>query len=140
MQTSTDSRFTVSTLDFARLVPLVSRASPRVASSVLDELDIKLVSAAVVDPREILPDVVTMNSKVVLSTPHWSAPREYRLVYPEERVSESGELSVLSALGAQLLAARVGARFTLMQDTASSRVIELLALSYQPEAQGHWQL
>ena len=80
-----------------------------------------------------------MNSKVLLSSPVWDAPREYRLVYPPERTGEPGELSVLSVLGTELLGARIGARFALGSGPSSRRV-ELAALTYQPEAAGDWDL
>jgi regulator of nucleoside diphosphate kinase len=130
---------TLSTVDFSRLMPLVSAETERVKWELLERLDEKLASATVVAPETMRPDVVTMNSKVVLSSPVWEAPREYRLVYPRERTGEPGELSVLSALGTQLLGARIGARFALGSGP-SSRLVELSALTYQPEAAGDWHL
>jgi hypothetical protein len=46
---------------------------------------------------------------------------------------------VLSALGAELLGARIGARFALGSGP-SSRLVELSALTYQPEAAGDYHL
>jgi regulator of nucleoside diphosphate kinase len=129
---------TVSTLDFSRLT-LVAGAHTRVAEAVVEQLDEKLASATLVAPETIRPDVVTMNSKVLLSSPAWDSPREYRLVYPTERKCGEGELSVLSMLGTKLLGARTGTRFALGSG-ASSRLVELVALTYQPEAAGHWDL
>jgi regulator of nucleoside diphosphate kinase len=131
------SSTTLSTVDFARLAPLVTAAAERATQGVIDQLDEKLASAKLVAPETMSPDVVTMNSKVVLSSPVWEAPREYRLVYPRERTGAPGEVSVLSALGAELLGARIGARFELGSGPTSRRV-ELSALTYQPEAAGDW--
>ena len=133
------SKPTLSTLDFARLMPLVAAAAPRVTQAVVDQLDQKLASATLVPPDTMRPDVVTMNSKVLLSSPVWEEPREYRLVYPAARRSEPGELSVLSALGTELLGAHAGARIALGSGT-SLRVVELAAVTYQPEAAGDWDL
>jgi len=130
---------TLSTVDFSRLMPLVTASAAHDQQDVVDQLDEKLASARLVEPETMHGDVVTMNSKVLLSSPAWDAPREYRLVYPGERTGESGELSVLSALGAELLGARIGARFALGSGP-SSRLVELSALTYQPEAAGDWHL
>jgi len=131
------SNHVLSTLDFARLMPLVTGAAERAAQDVVDQLDEKLASAKLVAPETMSPDVVTMNSKVVLSSPVWEAPREYRLVYPRERTGDPGQVSVLSALGAELLGARIGARLELGSGPTFRRV-ELSALTYQPEAAGDW--
>jgi len=132
------SKLTLSTVDFSRLMPLVTASATGVTEDVVEQLDEKLASATLVEPETIGPDVVTMNSKVLLSSPAWPAPREYRLVYPEG-TRERGELSVLSALGMELLGARIGARFALGSGSSFRRV-ELAALTYQPEAAGDWDL
>lgn len=130
---------TLSTVDFSRLMPLVTVRAERAPQDLVDQLDEKLASATLVAPETMGPDVVTMNSKVLLSSPVWGAPREYRLVYPRERTGDPGELSVLSALGTELLGARIGARFELGSGPSSRRV-ELSALTYQPEAAGDFHL
>lgn len=128
---------TVSTVDFSRLTQVT--ASPaRVPKAVVEQLDEKLAAATLVAPETMQPDVVTMNSKVLLSSSAWDAPREYRLVYPEER-NAPGELSILSSLGTELIGARTGTRFALGSGP-NVRYVELVALTYQPEAAGHWNL
>jgi len=134
------SNVTLSTVDFSRLMPLVTASSARVTKDVVEQLDEKLASAALVPPEKVQPDVVTMNSRVLLSSPVWGVPREYRLVYPGERACEPGELSVLSVLGTELLGARIGSRFALDSGRSSFRLVELSALTYQPEAAGDWDL
>lgn len=129
---------TLSTVDFSRLT-LVAAAPSRVMPALVEQLDEKLANATLVEPKTIRPDVVTMNSKVLLSSPAWDAPREYRLVYPKERSCGPGELSVLSALGTKLLGARAGTRFSLGSGP-SFRLVELVAITYQPEAAGDWDL
>lgn len=133
------SKPTLSSLDFSRLMPLLAAGAPRVTQAVVDQLDQKLASATVVPPDTMRPDVVTMNSKVLLSSPVWEGPREYRLVYPPDRSSEPGELSVLSALGTELLGAHTGARIS-VGSGPNVRVVELAAVTYQPEAAGDWDL
>ena len=129
---------TLSSVDFARLMPLVTAPAARAMPDAVEQLDEKLASATLVEPEAMGPDVVTMNSRVLLSSPAWETPREYRLVYPE-RTGERGELSVLSALGTELLCARIGARFALGSGSGF-RCVELAAVTYQPEAAGDWDL
>ena len=129
---------TLSTVDVSRLMPLLTASIAPTKQDVVDQLDEKLASATLVEPETMGPDVVTMNSKVLLSSPAWETPREYRLVYPPER-TEPGELSVLSVLGAGLLGVRVGARIE-VGSGPSSRLVKLAALTYQPEAAGDWHL
>ncbi|HEX6272165.1 MAG TPA: GreA/GreB family elongation factor [Polyangiaceae bacterium] len=129
---------TLSTVDFSRLMPLVTAPAARASPDAVEQLDEKLASATLVEPETMGPDVVTMNSKVLLSSPVWEAPREYRLVYPQP-TGKRGELSVLSALGTELLGARIGARFALGSGP-SFRCVELAAVTYQPEAAGDWDL
>jgi len=128
---------TLSTVDFSRLMSLVVDGGVGVTNAVRERLDAKLASATLVSPETMGPDIVTMNSKVVLSSPAWEATREYRLVYPPHGNAAEGELSVLSVLGTELLGARTGASFALGEGPSFRRV-ELLSLSYQPEAAGDW--
>ncbi|HET9958810.1 MAG TPA: GreA/GreB family elongation factor [Polyangiaceae bacterium] len=120
-------------------MPLLSSPTARTPSNVLDQLDGKLANSVVVPPEQVGPDLVTMNSKVLLACPEWGARREYQLVYPNAYNGSSGIVRVLSVLGAELLAARVGARFAIGTG-ANRREIELVGLSYQPESAGHWTL
>jgi regulator of nucleoside diphosphate kinase len=133
------TNWTLSTLDFQRLLPLVSAPEHPTAKNALEELDQKLSNATLVAPTQIDGNVVTMNSKVVLHCASWDQPREYRLVYARHGACDPGEVSVVSPLGAGLLASRVGARFA-VGNHASARSFEVVALTYQPESAGDWDL
>jgi regulator of nucleoside diphosphate kinase len=133
------SKPTLSTVDFSRLMPFVAASDVRFTQAIVDQLDEKLANATLVAPETMRPDVVTMNSRVLLSSSVWEEPREYRLVYPREGTSEKGELSVLSLLGTKLLGAHTGARFALGSGP-NLRLVELAAVTYQPEAAGDWDL
>ncbi len=136
---ASSTNWTLSTLDFDRLLSVVSAAEAPVAKGALDELDQKLANATLVAPNKIDANVVTMNSKVLLHCASWEEPREYRLVYTRHDACNPGEVSVVSPLGAGLLGRRVGARFAL-GNHASSRSFEVVAVPYQPESAGDWDL
>lgn len=65
-------------------------------------------SAVVVDPTEIPPDVVTMNTTVECTTVDGAGAHQWTLVYPDEADYLRGRLSVLSPAGIALLGARCG--------------------------------
>jgi regulator of nucleoside diphosphate kinase len=121
------------------LVPVVSSPDLRIAKAALEELDQKLANATLVEPSQMSGNVVTMNSKVLLHCASWERPREYRLVYPRRGLCDTGEVAVTSPLGAGLLGARVAARFSL-GGPWNTRSFEVVALTYQPESAGDWEL
>jgi regulator of nucleoside diphosphate kinase len=80
-----------------------------------------------------------MNSRVLLLTNRWAAPRECALVYPENENCLEQRISVLSPLGTAMLGSREGATFKVWN---ARRLLEVLlvGLVYQPEAAKHWDL
>ena len=111
----------VSSLDFARLQPLITGGF--VDAAVL-RLRAFLDQARKVVPRRVPPDVVTMNSRVLVLHPGDEAPDSYELAYPD---SETGGRSVLSPLGAALLGAREGDSVECAGGRVSRRVIVVCA-------------
>jgi regulator of nucleoside diphosphate kinase len=121
----------VSSLDFARLQPLITGGF--VDAAVL-RLRAFLDQARKVVPRRVPPDVVTMNSRVLVLHPGDEAPDSYELAYPD---SETGGLSVLSPLGAALLGAREGDSVECAGGRVCRRVI-VERIEYQPEREHHF--
>ena len=68
----------------------------------------KLQEALVVPSEEVPPDVVTMQSKVLLIDAGTAERRLVRVVYPDESDPAAGSVSVLDPLGADLFGAAVG--------------------------------
>jgi regulator of nucleoside diphosphate kinase len=96
-----------------------------------------MARAVSVSPRRVPPDVVTMNSRVVVRDGRGDEAEVYVLAYPE--YDGPRPVYVLSPLGAALLAARVGERIQYMGASgARSAVVE--AIEYQPERSGHLDL
>jgi regulator of nucleoside diphosphate kinase len=69
-----------------------------------------LERATVVSSDAIPPDVVTMNSQVILAYESTGVRRRVTLVYPQDANSALERISVLHPLGTALLAARPGQR------------------------------
>lgn len=121
----------VSTLDYTRLQPLLE--GPHLDAP-LWRLRTLLERARRVAPRRVPPDVVTMNSRVLVHHPGDNEPEAYDLCYPD---ADSRGLSVLSPLGAALLGAREGESVECAGDRVSRRVtVERIA--YQPERERHF--
>ncbi|MEO8270866.1 MAG: GreA/GreB family elongation factor [Aureliella sp.] len=105
----------------------------------LKELKSRLERATVVDPREMLPDIVTMNSTFNLFDLDRSEADTFTLVYPEEACIAEGKLSILSPLGAEIFGRRVGESLTLnILRNATHKRIE--KISFQPERVGAFDL
>lgn len=122
---------TLTQLDHARLSRLLdSQADP--GEVLADTLDL----SEVVDPREIAPDIVTMNSRVRLVEAGSAPPQELTLCYPEQAQPSAGRVSVLSPVGASLLGAQVGCTVQWMLPGGAPRQAVVQALLYQPEAAG----
>jgi regulator of nucleoside diphosphate kinase len=130
---------TLTELDHVRLSRLIDpaprgRIGPRPAQPLADLLD----ASRVVPSREVSPQVVTMNSQVVLRDPRSGQDSTLTLSYPGEAEPAAGRVSVLSPVGQSLLGLPVGATArwqTLAGDERSARIVALL---FQPEASGDY--
>lgn len=133
----------VTELDAARLSRLLGRSpaarGPRSPHCPFPELDDKLEIAAIVASRKVAADVVTMNSTVRLREVDQRSAGEVTLVYPADATSPT-RISVLSPLGQALLGTRVGAVFSLTLPGGEERNYAVEALTYQPEAAGHYDV
>lgn len=105
----------------------------------LKELRDRLERATVVDPRDMVPDVVTMNSTFNLFDLDRDEADTFTLVYPDEACIAEGKLSILSPLGAEIFGRRVGESLTLhILKHATRKRIE--KMSFQPERSGAFDL
>lgn len=100
-----------------------------------DELD----KAEVVPSKAVPPDVVTMNSKVVLRDIDTSEEMIYSLVFPRDANLEAGAISVLAPIGTAILGYATG---DVVEWTVPSgmRRIKIEKILYQPEAAGDLHL
>jgi regulator of nucleoside diphosphate kinase len=100
---------TVSTDDLERLEGLLGElrgGAPEIADGLRSELD----RARIVEPAEIPPDVVTMNSTVRFTDEESGREFERTLCYPEEVTGGEDKVSILAPLGSALLGLSVGQR------------------------------
>jgi regulator of nucleoside diphosphate kinase len=104
------------------------------------ELESLLDAAAIVPSASIDPNVVTMNSTVVLESGPSGERTTLTLVYPKDADPEQSKVSVLSPVGRALLGARVNDRVHVVVPGYGERELALVALTYQPEANGRFDL
>ena len=100
----------------------------------------ELSRARVVLSSRVPPDVVTMNSRVLLEDVHTRRHREVTLVYPKDADPRQGKLSVLSAAGAALLGLTVGEGMVWPLPSGRVARMRLVEILYQPEAAGDFHL
>jgi regulator of nucleoside diphosphate kinase len=98
--------------------------------AVAEPLRSKLQRARIVSSDGVPADVVTMQSTVALEDQETHARSVISLVYPSEADAARARLSVLDALGMELLGARVG---ELVGVTSADRRLRVAGIVYQPE-------
>ena len=101
----------------------------------LDDLATELARAKVVEPKKVPPNVVTMNSKVILHDLDTSEELTYCLVFPNEADIDSGEISILAPVGTAILGYGEGDVIEWPVPSGKTR-IRIEKILYQPEAAG----
>ena len=92
-------------------------------------------SATVVRPSRIPPNVVTMNSRVVLRNVDSGDRMTCTLAYPSEARASPRHVSVTRPLGTAMLGKRVG-QIIRWPGGAKERRLRIQSVPYQPEAAG----
>lgn len=129
-------------IDAARLeralMELLKRDAPEPQGAA--ELEALIDAAAIVPSETIDTNVVTMNSTVVLESRPSGQRTTLTLVYPKDVDPEQSKVSVLSPVGRALLGARVNDKIHVVVPGHGERELVLVDLTYQPEANGRFDL
>jgi len=96
----------------------------------------ELERADVVDSRDVPPDVVTMNSRVVFEDVASGKTTEVAIVFPHDADVQRGKVSVLAPVGTALLGLAEGDSIVWPFPDGSSRCLRVVAVTFQPEAEG----
>jgi regulator of nucleoside diphosphate kinase len=129
-----EPRIVVTSSDMERLRTLIDTT----AGDKADALDAELTRAVVVEPTDVPPDVVTMNSRVVYRDEESNETREVTLSYPKDASLEQGRVSVLAPVGAALLGLSVGQEIEWLVPGGRHKRLRILAVTYQPQAAGNY--
>ncbi len=128
-----EPRIVVTSTDMERLRTLIDTT----AGDKADALDAELLRAEVVEPTQVSPDVVTMNSRVVYRDEDTGETREVTLSYPQDASLEQGRVSVLAPVGAALLGLSVGQEMDWELPGGKLKRLRIVSVTYQPQAAGH---
>lgn len=102
-------------------------------------LETVLASARITNPREVPPDVVTMNSKVEIRNRDLRTDRILTLVFPKDAEASPDSISILNPVGMAMFGRRVGDLFSVIEDERETKY-RVLRILYQPEAAGDFSL
>jgi len=127
----------ISTVDAERLERLVE-SLPRDAFVGKAELESELARANVVEPRDIPPTVVTMNSTVRFKVESSKDEFELRLVYPKDADSSGRTISILAPIGSALLGLSQGDEIEWPKPGGGVLRVRIIAVTYQPERSGEF--
>lgn len=119
--------------DHDRLSDLVAAASGE-PGTVGEFLTRELERAEVVEPGDIGPDVVTMNSRAEFRDEENGEIREVTLVYPGSEDIAEGRISIFTPIGAALIGLAAGQSIEWKTRRGDSRRLVVTRVISQPEA------
>ncbi len=105
----------------------------------LEALADELIKSEVVPSEEVPPNVVTMNSKVLLRDMETSEEMIYVLVFPKDANVDAGAISILAPIGTAILGYAKGDVIDWPVPSGIRR-IRIEEILYQPEAAGDLHL
>ncbi len=131
---STQPKITVTSLDLERLDRLLNDPAYGDLPGV-DALWQELERADVVEPTEVPPNVVTMNSTVRFVEEGTGKEYEMTLVYPRDADGTPTKVSILAPVGAALLGLSEGQSIEWTRPGGGVIRLRVLKVVYQPEAE-----
>ena len=103
-------------------------------------LALELERALVVEPAKVPPNVVTMNTRVIVRDEATGTTQMFTLVYPGDEDISIGNLSVLTPAGAALIGLSKGETLAWTTRDGQTREMTVVEILYQPEANGRFDL
>ena len=127
----------ISSVDADRLERLID-SLPDGSFPGKEDLEAELERAEVVDPKEVPPTVVTMNSTVRFGVESTAEEFCLTLVYPKD-VDASGEtISILAPVGSALLGLSQGDEIEWPKPGGGVLRVRIKEVTYQPERAGEY--
>ncbi len=106
---------------------------------IVEHFFLELMYAQLQDQTKISERVITMNSRVLLKELKKGKKIELNITYPEEANDLERKVSVFSQIGTALLGRVVGDQVS-WKIKGGDAEFEILRVTYQPEAMGHYEL
>ncbi|MCH8542687.1 MAG: nucleoside diphosphate kinase regulator [Alcanivorax sp.] len=132
---STSPKIVISTLDADRLEALLE-SLPRGGFPGKADLESELARAEIVEPKDIPPTVVTMNSTVRFKVESSSEEFTLTLVYPKSMDASGTTISVLAPVGSALLGLSQGDQIEWPKPGGGLLRVCIEEITYQPERAG----
>lgn len=125
----------ISTIDAERLEALLD-ALPSDGFIGMAELETELARAKIVEPKDVPPSVVTMNSTVHFRIESSNEDFELTLVYPKDSDLSGKTISVLAPVGSALLGLSQGDEIEWPKPSGGVIRVKIQEVAYQPERAG----
>ena len=125
----------LSSLDLERLEMLLDAMADN-AFPGEEALRAELARAEVVEPQEVPPTVVTMNSTARFQVMPGEEEFELTLVYPKDMDGNPNRISVLAPVGSALLGLSVGQEIEWPVLGGKTTRVKIMDVTYQPERLG----
>ena len=100
------------------------------------ELEEEIARANVVEPAQVPPTVVTMNSSVRFKVESSDTEFSLTLVYPRDADGSNDRISILAPVGSALLGLAEGDEITWPAPGGGMMVVKIIEVTYQPERSG----
>lgn len=133
----TKPKVIISSLDAERLEELL-HALPDSAFPGRDDLEAELTRAEIVDPKDVPPTVVTMNSTVRFEVVSSAEEFCLTLVYPKDIDASGEKISVLAPVGGALLGLSQGDEIEWPKPGGGVLRVRIKEVTYQPERSGEY--
>jgi regulator of nucleoside diphosphate kinase len=128
-------RYMITRLNYNRLLEIIDSISPE--DSCVIKIKEKLKHARIIEPEQIKPNIVTMNTKFRLKNLGNGSRNEFELVFPEQQSPETNQISVFEFLGTEVLCHEVG---EIIPSANRDSFFLIENIIYQPEAAGNSHL
>jgi regulator of nucleoside diphosphate kinase len=132
---STKPEITISSLDSDRLYELID-SLPKNSLVGITELEQELARANTVEPSQVPPTLVTMNSTVRFSVESSKDEFLLTLVYPKDISSSNKNISILAPVGSALLGLSQGDEIEWPKPGGGLMKVTIEEVTYQPERSG----
>lgn len=127
----------ISERDAERLEALLDKV-PANAFPGKSALEAELDRADIVAPKDVPPNVVTMNSTIRFRVASTQEEFTLTLVYPKDVDGSGGTISVLAPVGSALLGLTQGDEIEWPKPGGGKLKVQLVEILYQPERAGEY--
>lgn len=135
---ATKPDITLSSLDVDRIYNLIESLPDNSIST--EQLEKELERATIVEPEQLPPHVVTMNSKVKFLIDTTKKEFFLTLVYPKDLDNTGTKVSILAPIGSALIGLSKGDSIKWTKPDGSKVDVTILEITYQPERSGEYRL